>query len=176
MHQDINAINAAIRQTCSDLTQHCRDANLPYELTHKYKRGMIIRELGFVDATALSGGIPTNHRYIILSNHMAPLFDFEKDKQWGLCVASKGSRFLVLGKAEGSGKRLTVLLHLHNDSWHLFKSLNMSFTEKLLLTCFDSFKECLDKDPIPSVATEEWLKRCQFPVGMDDNGTFFPID
>ena len=174
--QDNEAIKIAIQQTCSNLTQHCRDANLPYEITHKYQKGMIIREKGFVDATALSGGIIKNHRYIILSNLMAPLFQFEGDKKWALCVANKDSRFLVLGKAEGKGKRVTVLLHLNNDTWQLFKSINMNIFQNLLNDCYNSFKECIDKEPIASVSTEEWFARCQFPVGMSDNGVFFPID
>ena len=174
--QDNEAIKIAIQQTCSNLTQHCRDASLPYEITHKYQKGMIIREKGFVDATALSGGIIKNHRYIILSNHMAPLFHLEGDKKWALCVANRDSRFLVLGKAEGKGKRVTVLLHLNNDTWQLFKSINMNIFQNLLNDCYNSFKECIDKKPIASVSTEEWFTRCQFPVGMSDNGVFFPID
>ncbi len=173
--QHTELVKAAIQATCSNLTQHCRDANLPYEITHKYQKGMIIRERGFVDATALSGGIITNHRYIILSNHMAHLFQFEDDKKWALCVANKDSRFLVLGKAEGKGKRVTVLLHLNNETWQLFKSLDMNIFQNLLNDCYNSFKECIGKEPIASVSTDEWLARCQFPVGMSDNGEFFPI-
>lgn len=174
--QNTELFNAAIQSTCSNLIQHCRDANLPYEITHKYQKGMIIRERGFVDATALSGGVITNHRYIILSNHMASLAQFEGAKQWALCVANKDSRFLVLGKAEGKGKRVTVLLHLNNDTWQLFKSIDMSIFQNLLSDCYNSFKQCIDKEPIPSVSTSEWLARCQFPIGMNDSGEFFPVD
>ena len=173
--QKVEAFKAALNHTCSNLKQYCRDANLPYEITHKYQRGMIIRERGFVDATALSGGVVTNHRYIILSNHMAPLFQFEGDKQWALCVANKDSRFLVLGKAAGKGKRVTVLLHLNDDTWQQFQSINMSIFDKLLMSCFESFQACIDKAPIPSVSTEEWFARCQFPIGMSDEGVFFPL-
>ena len=169
-------LDAAIKATCDNLTQHCRDANLPYELAHKYQKGMIIRERGFVDATALTGGIITNHRYIILSNHMTPMFQFEGDKKWALCVANKDSRFLVLGKGETQGKRVTVLLHLHNESWQLFQSVNMDIFGKLLNDCYHSFAECLTKEPIASVSTEEWLARCQFPVGMSDEGEFFCLE
>ena len=174
--QNSDTIKIAIQQTCSNLTQFCRDANLPYELTNKYQKGMIIRERGFVDATVLSGGIVTNHRYIILSNHMTPIFQFWEDKQWALCVANKDSRFLVLGKAECKGKRVTVLLHLNNETWQLFKSINMNIFQNLLNDCYNSFKDCLGKEPIASVSTEEWFARCKFPVGMSDSGDFFPID
>lgn len=174
--QNVKALNLAIQQTCSNLIQHYRDANLPSEITNKYQKGMIIKERGFVDATALSGGIITNHRYIILSNHMASLDQFDADKQWALCVANKNSRFLVLGKAEGKGKHVTVLLHLNNDTWQLFKSIDMSIFQNLLNDCYNNFKHCLDKEPIASVSTAEWLARCQFPIGMSDNGVFFPID
>lgn len=174
--QDSALIKAAITATCSNLTQYCRDANLPYEITHKYRRGMILKERGFVDATALSGGVPTNHRFIILSNHMVPMLQFEGDKKWALCIANKDSHFLVLGKAAGKGKRVTVLLHLHNDSWQLFKSIDMGIFQKLLDHCFQRFAVCVDKEPIASVSTREWLDRCQFPIGMSDDGEFFPIE
>ncbi len=153
---------------------HRRDANLPYEIMHKYQKGMIIRERAFVDASAVVGGFLANHRYMILSNHMHMLPT--PDKEWALCVANKDSRFLVLGKAEGKGKRVTVLLHLKNDTWQLFKSIDMSIFQNLLNDCYNSFKECIDKEPFPSVSAEEWLARCQFPIGMSDNGEFFPID
>lgn len=167
---------AAIGQTCSNLTMYCRDANHPDALMHKYTSGMIIRERGFVDTTALSGGVVTNHRYIILSNHMMPLFQLEGDKQWALCVANKDSRFLVLGKAAGKGKRVTVLLHLHDDSWRQFRSIDMRLFKTLTDNCFQTFAKCIQQPPIASVSTAEWLDRCKFPIGMDDNGVFFPVE
>lgn len=168
-------LNSAIQATCANLTIYCRDSNLPYELAHKYQTGMIIRERGIVDTTALCGGVPTSHRYMILSNHMAPLFQFEGKKQWALCVAPGDSRFLVLGKAKTPEKRVTVLLHLQNETWELFQKVDMNIFKKLREGCYNIFVECLKKEPIPSVSTEEWLARCQFPVGMSDSGEFFPL-
>ncbi len=168
------AVNAAIMATCSKLVLFVRDTNLPYEITHKYHKGMIVKERGFVDATALRGGMVTAHRYMILSNHM-PMVP-TPDKQWALCIANKDSRFLVLGKGKCDGKRVTVLLHLHNDSWQLFKSIDVSFSQGLLNKCFDDFVKCIAQPPIASVTSQEWLARCQFPVGMSDDGVFFSID
>ncbi len=174
--QCIVSIKDAIQATCSNLTVFCRDADLPYEIVHKYQRGMIIRERGFVDTTALSGGIITSHRYMIMSNHMSSLLQFEGDKKWALCVANKGSRFLVLGKAEGKGKRVTVLLHLNDDTWQLFKSVDINVFNNLTNDCYNTFAKCILKEPIASVSTEEWLARCQFPIGMSDDGEFFPVE
>lgn len=174
--QNNEAIKIALQSTCSNLVAYCRDADLPYDIVHKYQKGMIIRERGFVDTTAMHGGIITTHRYIILSNHMAPMFQFEGDKQWALCIANMDSRFLVLGKGEGKGKRVTVLLHLNNDTWHFFKHMDMNHFQKLLNDCYNNFKECIGKEPIASVSTKEWLARCQFPIGMNDAGEFFPVD
>ena len=138
---------------------------------------MIIKEKGFVDATALSGGMVTTHRYMILSNHMTPMIRFEGNKEWALCVANTDSRFLVLGKAEYKDKRVTVLLHLNNDeTWQIFKSIGTEFAKGLLANCFDTFKECVNMEPIPSVSTDEWLSRCKFPIGISDSGEIFLID
>lgn len=30
--------------------------------------------------------------------------------------------------------------------------------------------------PIPELATDKWLDRCKFPLGMDDNGNFFELE
>lgn len=169
-------IKDAIQNTCSGLALFCRDADLPYELTHKYSKGMILRERGFVDTTALVGGLKTSHRYLILSNHMTPLFQFSGNKQWGLCVANRDSRFLVLGKAKYKDKRVTILLHLNGDTWQSFKAIDMSFSQSLLNECYNTIKKCAAMEPIDSVSTDEWLARCQFPIGMSDEGVFFPID
>lgn len=177
---DPQALQAAIQKTCNNLRVHVRDADLPEALTHKYQRGMIIRERGFVDATALCGGLVKAHRYMILSNHMMPMLQFEGDKQWGLCLANKDSRFLVLGKGKEQGKeqgkRLTVLLHLDNETWKLFRGVDMNFSVNLLDQCFKHFMENANKPPIASVATEEWFARCAFPLGMSDEGAFFPLE
>lgn len=178
LHESSNAelINEAIRSTCTELSLYCRDVNLPHEFAYKYESGMIIRERGFVDATALCGGMVTAYRYLIVSNHMVPMQMFEGDKNWKLHIANQNSRFMVLEKLEHLEKRTIILLHLHNDNWQVFKSLGTEFAKDLVYTCSRYFIKQVESDPIPSVSTNEWLARCQFPIGMSDDGAFFPID
>lgn len=49
-------------------------------------------------------GMLTTHRYVILSNHMADMSQFEHDTHWGLCVAQKDAHFKVLGQYTFEGK------------------------------------------------------------------------
>ena len=56
------------------------------------------------------------------------------------------------------------------------KAVDINLFQNLLNECYNSFKQCLNEEPIASVATEEWLARCTFPIGMSDNGEFFPIE
>ena len=92
-----------------------RDVNLPETLTRRYTPGLIIREKAFTDASNRFMGMVTTHRYVILSNHMVDLSQFEQGTHWGLHVAQKGSHFKVLGQHTHQGKTGIFLLHLPDD-------------------------------------------------------------
>ena len=99
-----------------------RDVNLPEELARKYTPGLLIREKAFTDASSRFMGMVTTHRYVILSNHMADLSQFEH-VHWGLHVAQKDSHFKVLGQHTHEGKTGIFLLHLPDDeSWRLWQT------------------------------------------------------
>lgn len=138
---------------------------------------MIIREKAFTDASCRVMGMATTHRYLILSNHMPSLAQFEHGTNWGLCVAQKDSLFKVLGQHTYKDKRAIILLHLPNDdTWKLFKNVNISMEQQLLEMAIQQFEEKCELPPVPELATPQWLDRCKFPVGMSDNGELFELE
>lgn len=177
MELDAEHILNVVNETYPGLTMYVRDTNLSSAVSETYKTGMIIREMAFCDASSRVMGMVTTHRYGILSNHMANLSQFEHGTNWGLHTAKSGSRFKVLNNYKYNGKRLILLLHLpDSESWAMFKELKLNIDEELVANCIDRFKNKCEKEPIPELANEDWLKRCAFPIGMDEDGNLFDLE
>lgn len=154
-----------------------RDVNLLPGLAEKYKEGMIIREKGFTDATIRFGGMATSHRYVILSNHMKSFAMLENGTNWGLHVANKDAHFKVLGQVDYKGKTGIFLLHLPDDgTWKAYQTMEFSLDKELYEKAVLRFQAKALDAPIPELAAREWLERCQFPVGMSDDGQFWPLE
>lgn len=169
----------AITDTLPGLTNYVRDVNLPAEVASLYKPGTIIRELGFTDASARVMGMVTTHRFSILSNHMADFGEMSGDEKalgWGLNVAQAGSRFQVLDVYEKGGKTQILLLHLpEGERWRLFDHVQLNVVNDMIPGCRERFEAKKDLDPIPEL-DEEWLERCKFPLGVDDDGKPFALE
>lgn len=154
-----------------------RDVNLAPGLAEKYTEGLILCEKGFADASCRVMGMVTTHRYAILSNHMADLREYEHGTDWGLCVAQRDSHFKVLGQATHNGKTAIFLLHLPDDeTWKLFQNVEINTDKDILTTCIERFKSKCDEPPISELATEAWMERCVYPIGMDENGKLFDLE
>ena len=159
------------------ITLFARDVNLPSGLAEKYKAGMIIREKGFTDATIRFGGMVTSCRYVILSNHMKNMSILENGSNWGLHVANKDAHFKVLGQVDYKGKTGIFLLHLPDDeTWKAYQTMEFSLDKELYEKAVSRFQAKALDAPIPELAVREWLDRCQFPVGMNDGGQFWPLE
>ena len=170
-------IETVVNQTYPGLTMYVRDTNLSNEISKKYKPGLILLEKAFCDASNRVMGMVTTHRYGILSNHMADLSQFDHGPNWGLHVSKSGSRFKVLENYECKGKTLILLLHLPDDeTWKLFEKIKINIDDDITASSIERFEEKCLKDPIPELATIDWLQRCQFPVGMDEGGNWFAVE
>lgn len=173
-NENIQAIEKVINEIFPGLMMFVRDVNLPQELGAKYKAGMIIKEKGFTDASCRIGGMVTSHRYAILSNHMGDFRPFEHGTNWGLFVAQHDAHFKVLDIYEYQGKTQITLLHLPDDErWKLFENVQLSMEEELISTCRQRFESKYSMEVIPELATDEWLARCQFPLGFSNQGDLF---
>ncbi|MBO7210016.1 MAG: SseB family protein [Methanobrevibacter sp.] len=151
------------------------DINLPDEWAEKYEIGTIIKEKGFVDMTNKIGQMTTSHRYAIISNHVANFSQFEDGTNWNLHTAAPNSKFKVLDVYEFNGKTQILLLHLIENLEDFFVD-NGSIDKGYVALARKIFEESFEKEIIEEVNTEEWLKRCSFPIGMDDGGNLWNID
>lgn len=154
-----------------------RDMNLPEELARRYTPGRLIREKAFTDASNRFMGMVATHRYVILSNHMVDLSQFEQGTNWGLHVAQKGSHFKVLGQHSHQGKTGIFLLHLPDDErWRLWQTAEFSMDQQLYEMAVQRFTQKCAQLPVPELTQTAWLDRCAFPVGMSDDGVFWPLE
>lgn len=171
-----NAMEEVVNRTFPGLTMYVRDVNLSNEIAKKYVPGLIIREKAYVDASYRVMGMITTHRFAILSNHMANFEDFEHGTNWGLYVANRDSRFKVMAIHEYNGKTLILLLHLPDDGWKMFQNVRFNIDDEIISSSIERFENKCNMDVIPELATDVWLERCSFPVGMDDEGIFFDLE
>ncbi len=115
-------------------------------------------------------GMKTSHRFAILSNHMEELSN-------GIMVAQSNSHFVVLDNYEYHGKTLITLLHLPNDKrWKLFQNVRLDIYDDIIKETRERFENKCEQAVIPELATEEWLKRCSHPLGMDMQGNMFDLE
>ena len=176
MKLDSEYIETVVNQTYPGLTMYVRDANLSDKISKKYKKGLILREKAFCDTSSRVMGMVTTHRYGILSNHMADLSEFEHGTNWGLHVAKSDSRFKVLENYEYKGKTLILLLHLPDNGWKVFEKIKINIDVDITPDSIKRFKNKCLKEPIPELGSKDWLERCQFPIGMDENGNWFTVE
>ena len=161
-----------IESTLCSASRYVRDVNLDEKLAGKYEVGQFITERGFVDASSRIGGMVTTHRYLILSSYMADFSAFEENTNWGLHVAKPNSRFKVMDIFTLNGKTQIVLLQLPDGFEEVFEN-TVSIEREMVEELRDEFQETLKLDVIEELANPQWLERCEFPLGMNDEGEFF---
>lgn len=174
--QETNDIKNIFMDTFSNLIFYVRDTNLDQYIINKYKKGMIIREPFLCEASFKVGGIFTNCRFAILSNHMVNGADLDTQMNCGLFFADENSYFKVLDISKNNGLTQILLLHLKNDCWQFFKNLDLISSFDLIKLGRDTFNSCLNNLPVFELKNSVWLERCKKPVGMDNQGNFFNIE
>ena len=176
-HMTKEQMQAVVDKMYPGMALFARDVNLPEVLAQRYTPGLIIREKAFTDASDRFMGMLTTHRYVILSNHMADMSQFEHDTHWGLCVAQKDAHFKVLGQYTSEGKTGIFLLHLPDDeSWQLWQKVEFAMDRQLYDMAVERFKNKCTQPPVPELITKAWLDRCDFPLGMSDDGKLWPLE
>ena len=151
------------------------DINLPDGFLEKYEIGALIKERGFVDMTNKIGKMTTSHRYAIISNHVGNLSQFEHGTNWGLHTAASDSKFKVLDVFTINEKTQILLLHLEDNLEDFFVD-NATIDEECVAWARKIFVESFEKEIIKEVNTPEWLERCSFPIGMDNEGNIWGLD
>jgi hypothetical protein len=168
-------IEEIYNQTFPGLTLLYRDADLSSELIAKYKVGQILYERGFTDTSRFGGGLTTNLRYLIASAQGRDLSMFDPETaKWGLILISSGSYFKVLDIYEKDGKTQILLLNIPENGVPLFSSTMTNIEQQVIDAGRKSFDQKINNQPVAELQTKDWKERVQFPIGMDDEGNFFP--
>ncbi len=173
----IEAARELVNEILPGLQMFARDVDLSADVAVKYVPGMIIKELGFTDASSHVMGMITTHRFAILSNQMKDISAFEHGTNWGLCVANAGAYYKVLDVFTLKGRTQILLLQLpYDERWKLFRKLKLmvngqDLEETLIAECRRRFENKSQQKPVPELTTKDWRDRCEWPLGMDGSGT-----
>lgn len=160
------------------LKAYVRDVNMPESFEEKYFKGLLVREPDVTEASGRIAGMVTDHRFVILSNHMEKSTDPE-DAELGVFVAQPGARFKVLGRCTHEGKTAIVLLHLPDEQefWSKFWGATFPHDKKLMASAAEHFREKeVPAEPVEALCSEDWIARCSMPIGMDEFGKKHPLE
>ena len=159
-----------MKDTLDHIQFYVRDTDLGFQEFRQYKVGQILLEKAYVDCSNRMGKPITNTRFLIASNHMVDFRAYEQDTDWSLFVANKNSRFIVLDSYTVEDKTQFTLLHLVEDArWRQFNFDCTNIVEQARKL----FDQSLMMEPVASLATRDWLHRCEFPIGIDPEGELF---
>ena len=171
-----------INWTLPGLTMYYRDADLPQDIIDAYERGMIIRSQTFVDVSGFAGRPTTNCRYIFASSKAAPMFRINPaTEKWAFHTINCNSYFKVLDVHQREGVTQLLLLHIPYAGIDFFRRSALILNEENLEQSFverarTSLEQKLTMDAPPALNEPEWRERTSFPIGLDANNNFFPLE
>jgi hypothetical protein len=177
-HARKNPVEQAARVTFARLTPFVRDVNLKEEIAEKYVPGLVVRMPRPTDVSYKIGGMITSHRYFILSNSIIIREKFDKESGCGHCAAMCDARYKVLGTYSIDGKTAIFLVHLPEESeqWEIIKEASLPEEQTILEKAIRYFKRTYNLPPVPALTTKDWLSLCADPIGIQENGQFFPLE
>ena len=92
-------------------------------------------------------------------------------------MAQSGAHFLVLDNYKYHDKTQITLLHLPDDErWKLFQNVKIDILDDIVIDTRKRFENKCEKEVIPELATEEWLMRCSWPLGVDGEGNLCDLE
>lgn len=170
-----------VQETLTGLKVLVRDVNLGEEAVAAYQPGRILHERAFVEASSNCHGRPaTTHRITILSNAMTAVDDIDDDPEasaWGMHVSRRDAYFKVLDVCQCGEKMQVLLLHLpYSDNWRLFEGVALEKERELAEFARVQFKHACRASVDLVMATDRWLARCAWPIGLTNDGSPQELD
>lgn len=175
-------IEEIINWTLPGLTMYYRDSNLSPEVINKYSVGKIFRSKTFVDVSSFAGKPITNCRFIFASNKAAPLFRINPaTEKWGFHAINCDSFFKVLDVYQFQGVTQIFVLHIPYKGLDLFsrsvlKLGGQNIEEQIIAKARESLHQKFNSEILPALCEQEWLHRTSFPIGLDNDNTFFSLE
>lgn len=171
-------LDRLLASTFDNLSFFYRDNNLGDELIGKYRRGLIVRELGFTDASYKPGGLAAKNRFLIATSQAKDLSVMPGgNPAHGLVVVNRGSFFKVLDVEERGGHKQIVLLHIPEELSEFFDSGEelSDIEDQIVAAAREDFEKSLKEPAVQELTEKEWLDRTVSPLGMSDGGEFFSL-
>ena len=151
-----------------------RDTSLPWPTILSYKVGMLFREPTFCDATYKFGGFAAPHRYLIISANARCTDNFSAHPEWGLCMWQTGRIFKVIARHRTDTLTQITLLEVPEDLRGELTTAELSDIENEFVEhAGEQFIIATTLPPLPEHTDVSWLRRLEFPLGINDNGEFF---
>lgn len=168
-------LNEMLEQTFEGIAIFYRDNDLPDAIMEMYRPGLILRELGFTDASFQRGGFVGKNRFLIASAFATDLSHVGAAiPEQGLAVMQNGSYFKVLEMQERGGRKQVALLQVPAELVDFFDTDEFSPMEKQLIEIARAeFEELVDAEPVAALTDRSWLDRLTSPIGISDDGEFF---
>ena len=177
----LEKIDEIINWTLPGLTMYYRDSELSQSIIDKYEINKIFRSQTFVDVSNYAGRPTTNCRFIIASSKAAPLYKFNPEtEKWGLHVINCNSFFKVLDVYRTEEITQIFIIHIPYKGIELFKNSVIQigeedFEEEIIIKSRLSLEQKLNLESPTALNEREWLKRTNFPIGLDNNNEFFSL-
>ncbi|GLY20959.1 CHAT domain-containing protein [Micromonospora sp. NBRC 101691] len=150
-----------------------RDTTLPEAVLARYRPGLLLREPTFCDVSHRAGGFVAPHRYLVFSASARVLPDAEG---WGLCLWPRGRIFKILDQVSDGRYAQVTLLEIPEHLVEVFLTAEPNTVERAYIGHGrDLFEELRNAPPVPELDTDRWRDRLTYPVGVDDEGRYFPL-
>ena len=115
-----------------------------------------------------------SHRFSILSNRYRNISEFEHGTNWGLSICQRDSHFKVLDLYKYEDKVQILLLHL-DENWEYFQNIETNIEQDLISDCQSRFEKKVNTDIIKELSSDSWYDRLKYPIGVREDGTYFPM-
>ena len=176
-------VEEIINWTLPGLTMYYRDTQLETEVIGKYKIGEVFRSQTFVDVSGFAGKLTKNCRFIFASSKAAPLYKINPaTAKWQLHSINANSYFKVLDIYQKEGKTQIFCLHIPASGIDLFKISEFKIGEnendiekQIIEKARISLDQKLNLETVKALEENEWLKRTDFPIGLDKRNDFFSL-
>ena len=168
-----------------------RDTNAISNAAEIYQVGETIRAGFFIDVTTKLLKPAHKTRFIIASAHVAHLHEIDdlvskkpSIGEWNLCTLHYNSYLKVLDVYEKEGITQVFLLHIPENMARLingvagieFVNQAMGENRSLVSMARDSLDEKMQMEVHPRSMDREWCERMEAPVGLTNEGKFFPLE
>ncbi len=173
----LNIIEEIFNWTYPGATLYYKDCELNVSVIEQFTKARILRNGYFLDVTCKGAGIKFNTRFLIASAKAANLYEINPDNEkYGHCCINANSYFKILDVYELKGKTQIFLLHIPAQGISYFRKANSNMDDFFIQKARLSFDEKCEMEPLPELLETGWVKRTNFPVGMDAQNKFYPLD